>query len=303
MWIDSGAPCPNKGATGAIIRLAISAMDWRHPRTGVPCPENDADVRLPAASVARSIARKTRAPFRRKAVERRPDGPLASSLGIVSPSPAHAQTTLTPSRPWKNSVQGNERFARRAITSFQEDLDILQRRTAADKQEPFAAVLAYCRFQDAGRTRLRPIDRQAVCRPRGEGTLPRPPSSPAWNTAPRDTGHQGTGRPGPRRLRRDQGRGRKRGRARAISALYPYIRPAINAMLVHRYHRNGAAERHQPGAAAALGLARPGKTVRRRRVADPAGALRRRPMDGSAGSERRQLNACRPNGRRPPPLT
>ena len=65
-----------------------------------------------------------------------------------------------------------------------------------------------------------------------------------------------------------------------ISALYPYIRPAINASSSTDITEMARQNAINQGAAAALGLARPGKTVRRRRVADPAGALRRRRWTG-----------------------
>jgi len=201
---------------------------------------------------------------------------MAGGLGIVSPSPAHAQTTLTPEQALEKLRQGNERFARRAITSFQEDLDILQRRTAG-KQEPFAAVLACADSRMPVELVFdQSIGKLFVARVAGNIATPAIIASLEY----RDTGHQGTGRPGPRRLRRDQGRGRERRRARADQRAVSLYPSGDQRQLVHRYHRNGAAERHQPGAAAALGLARPGKTVRRRRVADPAGALRRRRWTG-----------------------
>jgi carbonic anhydrase len=54
---------------------------------------------------------------------------------------ARAQSELSPEAALKLLMEGNERFVAKQLTSFQEDLDILQQNTVA-KQEPFAAVLA-----------------------------------------------------------------------------------------------------------------------------------------------------------------
>ncbi len=53
----------------------------------------------------------------------------------------HAQTTLTPDAALKELREGNQRFAESKLTSISHDLTILKEKTA-DKQEPFAAVLA-----------------------------------------------------------------------------------------------------------------------------------------------------------------
>jgi carbonic anhydrase len=54
---------------------------------------------------------------------------------------ARAQSELSPDAALKALMDGNARFVAKKLTSFQEDLDILQQNTVA-KQEPFAAVLA-----------------------------------------------------------------------------------------------------------------------------------------------------------------
>jgi carbonic anhydrase len=54
---------------------------------------------------------------------------------------ARAQSELSPDAALKMLMDGNARFVAKKLTSFQEDLDILQQNTVA-KQEPFAAVLA-----------------------------------------------------------------------------------------------------------------------------------------------------------------
>ena len=55
--------------------------------------------------------------------------------------PLSAQTSLTPEAALQQLIDGNRRFAEGHLTSFTEDLDILKSKTA-DKQEPFAAVLS-----------------------------------------------------------------------------------------------------------------------------------------------------------------
>jgi carbonic anhydrase len=52
-----------------------------------------------------------------------------------------AQTTLSPEAALQQLIDGNRRFAEGRLTSFAEDLDILKAKTV-DKQEPFAAVLS-----------------------------------------------------------------------------------------------------------------------------------------------------------------
>jgi carbonic anhydrase len=55
--------------------------------------------------------------------------------------PVSAQTSLTPETALQQLIDGNRRFAEAHLTSFTEDLDILKAKTV-DKQEPFAAVLS-----------------------------------------------------------------------------------------------------------------------------------------------------------------
>jgi carbonic anhydrase len=52
-----------------------------------------------------------------------------------------ARTDLTPDAALQELLAGNRRFAANQLTSVDQDLDILKKRTA-EKQEPFAAVLA-----------------------------------------------------------------------------------------------------------------------------------------------------------------
>jgi carbonic anhydrase len=54
---------------------------------------------------------------------------------------AAAQTSLSPDAALAQLMDGNSRFVRGGLTSFEEDLAILKQKTVA-KQEPFAAVLS-----------------------------------------------------------------------------------------------------------------------------------------------------------------
>jgi carbonic anhydrase len=64
----------------------------------------------------------------------------AAFVGVYE-RPLSAQTSLTPEAALQQLIDGNRRFAEGHLTSFTEDLDILKSKTA-DKQEPFAAVLS-----------------------------------------------------------------------------------------------------------------------------------------------------------------
>ena len=57
------------------------------------------------------------------------------------PEPVFAQSTLTPDAALAELMAGNKRFADRKMTAHEHDLAILKRSTA-EKQEPFAAVLS-----------------------------------------------------------------------------------------------------------------------------------------------------------------
>src|SRR6201988_179588 len=68
---------------------------------------------------------------------------IAAQGGIELGVPARlaAQTNLTPDAALKELLAGNGRFASNQLTSVEHDLEILKEHTA-DKQEPFAVVLA-----------------------------------------------------------------------------------------------------------------------------------------------------------------
>jgi carbonic anhydrase len=61
--------------------------------------------------------------------------------GQILRGTASAQTALSPEAALQQLIDGNGRFAEGRMTSFEEDLDILKAKTA-EKQEPFAAVLS-----------------------------------------------------------------------------------------------------------------------------------------------------------------
>lgn len=65
---------------------------------------------------------------------------MISGVGTASRS-ASAQSTMSPDDALKALMDGNRRFVERRLTSFQEDMDMLRQNTA-EKQEPFASVLA-----------------------------------------------------------------------------------------------------------------------------------------------------------------
>jgi len=65
----------------------------------------------------------------------------ASLVGLDMRGRALAQTSLSPEAALQQLIDGNRRFAEGRMTSFAEDLDLLKAKTA-EKQEPFAAVLS-----------------------------------------------------------------------------------------------------------------------------------------------------------------
>lgn len=66
----------------------------------------------------------------------------SAALSALARHPtALAQTTLSPEAALQQLIDGNRRFAEGHLTSFAEDLEILKAKTV-EKQEPFAAVLS-----------------------------------------------------------------------------------------------------------------------------------------------------------------
>src|SRR5215467_13377027 len=75
-------------------------------------------------------------------------GIAATTLGVLTggrelafPSPAHAQSTLTPDAALAELMEGNKRFISGRLTHHEHDLAVLKQHTE-EKQEPFAAVLS-----------------------------------------------------------------------------------------------------------------------------------------------------------------
>jgi carbonic anhydrase len=64
-----------------------------------------------------------------------------AALAVSRQRSAVAQSKLSPDAALRALVSGNQRFATNELTSIHRDLDVLKAHTA-DKQEPFAAVLA-----------------------------------------------------------------------------------------------------------------------------------------------------------------
>ena len=65
----------------------------------------------------------------------------AALSGLAREPTALAQTNLSPEAALQQLIDGNRRFAEGRMTSFDEDLTVLKTKTV-EKQEPFAAVLS-----------------------------------------------------------------------------------------------------------------------------------------------------------------
>ena len=66
---------------------------------------------------------------------------LTGGMELAFPSPARAQSTLTPDAALAELMAGNKRFTSGRLTAHDQDLAILKQHTE-EKQEPFAAVLS-----------------------------------------------------------------------------------------------------------------------------------------------------------------
>jgi len=66
---------------------------------------------------------------------------MVAGLELGMPSVARAQTIRSPDDALQTLMDGNRRFVERKLTFYQEDLAVLQQNTA-EKQEPFASVLS-----------------------------------------------------------------------------------------------------------------------------------------------------------------
>jgi carbonic anhydrase len=68
----------------------------------------------------------------------------AAAVGVTAgllPVAARASSSMTPAQALQEMAEGNRRFTEGRLTSFDHDLAILKQKTA-DKQEPFAAILS-----------------------------------------------------------------------------------------------------------------------------------------------------------------
>src|SRR5947209_19869926 len=63
-----------------------------------------------------------------------------AALELLSPTPARAQTTITPEMALKELIRGNKRFVAVRMRSFELDLAILRNHTS-ELQQPFSSVL------------------------------------------------------------------------------------------------------------------------------------------------------------------
>jgi carbonic anhydrase len=77
----------------------------------------------------------------RKSVAGAMAGAIASGLPLAIPSAANALAVSSPDEALKLLLDGNQRFAERKLTFYQEDLTWLQQSTLA-QQTPFASVLS-----------------------------------------------------------------------------------------------------------------------------------------------------------------
>lgn len=68
-------------------------------------------------------------------------GFLSADVDLLLPSPARAQSILTPRGALDELIAGNKRFVSGKMTAHEQDLQILKQHTE-QKQEPFAAVLS-----------------------------------------------------------------------------------------------------------------------------------------------------------------
>lgn len=64
-----------------------------------------------------------------------------TGIGLMASPQMSAQSALTPDAALQKLITGNQNFAANQLTSIEHDLVVLKERTA-EKQEPFAAVLA-----------------------------------------------------------------------------------------------------------------------------------------------------------------
>ena len=144
---------------------------------------------------------------------------------MISPEPAHAQSAMTPDEALRALLAGNERFAANKLTSIEHDLTMLKDRNV-DKQEPFAAVLACADSRVPVELVFdQTIGQIFVTRVAGNMVTPEIIASLEYGVAVLGVevllvlGHSGCGAV-KAAMKADSVPGQ-------ISALYPYLRPAV----------------------------------------------------------------------------
>jgi carbonic anhydrase len=144
---------------------------------------------------------------------------------MISPEPAHAQSAMTPDEALRALLAGNERFAANKLTSIEHDLAMLKDRNV-DKQEPFAAVLACADSRVPVELVFdQTIGQIFVTRVAGNMVTPEIIASLEYGVAVLGVevllvlGHSGCGAV-KAAMKADSVPGQ-------ISALYPYLRPAV----------------------------------------------------------------------------
>jgi carbonic anhydrase len=144
---------------------------------------------------------------------------------MISPEPAYAQSAMTPDEALRALMAGNERFAANKLTSIEHDLTMLKDRNV-DKQEPFAAVLACADSRVPVELVFdQTIGQIFVTRVAGNMVTPEIIASLEYGVAVLGVevllvlGHSGCGAV-KAAMKADSVPGQ-------ISALYPYLRPAV----------------------------------------------------------------------------
>ena len=144
---------------------------------------------------------------------------------MISPEPAHAQSAMTPDEALRALLAGNERFAANKLTSIEHDLTMLKDRNV-DKQEPFGAVLACADSRVPVELVFdQTIGQIFVTRVAGNMVTPEIIASLEYGVAVLGVevllvlGHSGCGAV-KAAMKADSVPGQ-------ISALYPYLRPAV----------------------------------------------------------------------------
>jgi carbonic anhydrase len=101
----------------------------------------DAARREPAHNLSAPIRTLSRRGLLRGTIGSAAAGFMAGALELAKPDLAQAQSSLSPQAALQALMEGNQRFTERRLSLFQEDLAILRQNTS-EKQEPFSCVLS-----------------------------------------------------------------------------------------------------------------------------------------------------------------